>query len=86
LSSDSSESSEVGSNVWGVHYDDEDKNFILDDASGSSCSESKTDELKAVHELDKMGISMELIVQAIDEIISNDDEALLAHICSKGVE
>ena len=78
MSSDSSECFEVDSNVWGVHSDDEDKNFILDDASGSSCSESKTDELKAVHELGKMGISM--------EIKSNDAEALLAHIRSKGVE
>ena len=80
------ESSEVGSDAWGVHSDDEDTNFILDDASGSSCSESKTDELKAVHELGKMGISLELIVQAIDEIKINDAEALLAHIRSKGVE
>ena len=52
--------------------------------SGTPPSIKGTDELKAVHKLEDMGFSMDVVLKAIEEIKSTDIPILLNHILFLG--
>ena len=85
LSSASSKSSNQDNDNQDTSINDKDMNFVSNDISSSQFAESKTDELNAIHELGKMGFSMEVVLQAIDEVKSTDAQTLLDHILFKGI-
>ena len=66
-----------------MNVDDEKTNVISD--TGSLPSITKSGELKAVHDLGDMGFSMEVVLEAIDEVKTSDNQTLLNHILSKGI-
>ena len=57
---------------------------IISSESSSPPSIKGTDELKAVHKLEDMGFSMDVVLKAIEEIKSTDIPILLNHILFLG--